>query len=126
METDISQVLIQSLTGLFYVLPTIVFIIISGYYLMKMGSKTDGILILIGNIIIFLSTVVGQILFIQLSFGQTWDVDAYSYISTALGILSFIGSILFVVGIFLLMKRVIKTKSLAGTMIINSTEDTKS
>ncbi|WP_299248544.1 hypothetical protein [uncultured Aquimarina sp.] len=126
METDISQVLIQSLTGLFYVLPTIVFIIISGYYLMKMGSKTDGILILIGNIIIFLSTVVGQILFIQLSISQTWDVGSYSYISTALGILSFIGSILFVVGIFLLMKRVIKTKSLAGTMIINSTEDTKS
>ncbi|AXT53635.1 hypothetical protein D1818_23445 [Aquimarina sp. BL5] len=126
MESDVAPVIIQLLTGLFYAIPTIIFIVISIYYLMKIGSKTDGVLILIGNIILFLSIVVNQILFIQLSVYQSWDGYYYSYISTALSILSFIGSILFVIGVFLLMKKVIKTKSLTGTIIDSVTEDTTS
>lgn len=126
MESDVAPVIIQLLTGLFYAIPTIIFIVISIYYLMKIGSKTEGVLILIGNIILFLSIVVNQILFIQLSVYQSWDSYYYSYISTALSILSFIGSILFVIGVFLLMKKVIKTKSLTGTIIDSVTEDTTS
>ncbi|MDH7444104.1 hypothetical protein [Aquimarina sp. 2201CG14-23] len=112
MESNISQVLIQLLTGLFYALPTIAFIVISIYYLLKTGTKTDGILILIGNIIIFLSIVLGRILFIQLAVYQKWEGETYSYLSTGISALSFIGSILFVVGTFLLIRKVIKTKSL--------------
>ncbi|WP_299260680.1 hypothetical protein [uncultured Aquimarina sp.] len=126
METDISQVLVQSLTGLFYVLPTLVFIIISSYYLMKMGGKMDGILILVGNIIIFLSSIINQVLFIQLSVYQSWDGYYYSYISTALSILSFIGSILFVAGTFLLIRKVIKTKSSTEVIAKRTVDDNES
>ncbi|SEM23546.1 hypothetical protein SAMN04487910_4506 [Aquimarina amphilecti] len=112
MEADITQIIIQLLMGLAYAIPTLFFIVISIYYLLKMGSQIDGILILIGNVIIFLCIVIGRILFIQFAFYQQWEGNMYSYITTAISIVSVIGSILFAIGIFLLMKKVIKTKSL--------------
>ncbi|AXT55839.1 hypothetical protein J8L88_20630 [Aquimarina sp. MMG015] len=114
MEADITQIIIQLFIGLAYAIPTLFFIIISIYYLLKMGSQIDGILILAGNVIIFLCIVIGRILFIQFAFYQKWEGTIYSYITTAISIVSVIGSILFAVGVFLLMKKVIKAKSLTS------------
>jgi len=119
MESDVSQILIQLMTGLLYSIPTIIFIIISVYYLIKMGPKTDGIFILIGNIIILLSIIAHQVLFLNV---QNITTELFSWISAAINIFSFLGSTLFVIGIFLLIKRVIKTKSFTDT-IVNPTHN---
>ncbi|WP_299189481.1 hypothetical protein [uncultured Aquimarina sp.] len=114
MDIDTPQIIIQLLMGLVYAIPTIFFIAISIYYLSKMKSQIEGILILIGNVIIFLCIIIGRILFIQFAFYQKWEGTIYSYITTAISIVSVVGSILFAVGIFLLMKKVIRTKSLTS------------
>ncbi|MFD2565634.1 MULTISPECIES: hypothetical protein [Aquimarina] len=113
MEPNTPQIIVQLLLALAYAIPTIFFIVISIYYLVKMGSQTDGILILVGNVIIFLSIIVGRVLFIQLAFYEKWQGEMYSYISGAVNILSFLGASAFAVGVFLLMKKVIKTNTLA-------------
>ncbi|WP_109300195.1 hypothetical protein [Aquimarina sp. AU474] len=107
---DLSQIIIQLLMALLYAIPTLLFIIISAYYIMNKGAKTDGLLILIGNIIIILSTIIGKILFIQFVYYQKWESTMYSYIVTAVNIFSFIGAMLFVVGLFLLIRKVVKNK----------------
>ncbi|WP_299222324.1 hypothetical protein [uncultured Aquimarina sp.] len=119
------MIIIQVLRLLFFCIPTLLFIGIAIYYLNKMKSKTEGILILIGNIIILLSIIVNTLLFVMFM-DETWEHMTYSYILSGINILSFIGSMLFVAGTFLLIKRVIKTKSLTGTIINNVTEDTTS
>ncbi|KZS38601.1 hypothetical protein AWE51_13455 [Aquimarina aggregata] len=111
MNADTSQILIQALTGLFYAIPTLLFIGIGIHYLIKKGNTTDGIFIVIGNIIILLSIVIGKILFIQFVVYQKWDSTVYTYIISAINIVSFIGSILFVIGLFLLTKKVIKVNN---------------
>ncbi|WP_299441041.1 hypothetical protein [uncultured Aquimarina sp.] len=114
MEANTPQILIQLLLGLVYSIPTIFFIIISIHYLLKMGSTTDGILILLGNSILLLSSILGKIAWIQLVFYQKWEGEIYSYVNIVLGTISFIGSVLFVIGVFLLVKKVLKTKSLSA------------
>ncbi|MHA7059766.1 hypothetical protein ACWGOQ_0021240 [Aquimarina sp. M1] len=111
MNSDFSQIIVQLLMGLAYAIPTLFFIVISIYYLIKMGTQTDGILILIGNSIIFISIVINQVIFIQLAFYEKWQGESYTYLSSAINILSFFGSLAFAIGVLLLMKKVIKTKS---------------
>ncbi|MGY3794283.1 hypothetical protein [uncultured Aquimarina sp.] len=111
IDSNTTQVMIQLLMGLVYAIPSLLFIIISIYYLLKMGSQIDGTLILIGNVIIFLSVIIGQIAFVQFAFYQKWEHTSYSYISTGISIFSFIGRVLFAVGIFLLIKKMIKQKN---------------
>jgi len=111
MDSNTYQIFIQLLMGLLYAIPSLIFIGISIYYISKMGTLIDGILILIGNIIILLSIAIGKILWIQFVFFQTWQRDLYSYISTAISIFSVLGSILFAIGVFLLVKRVIRSKT---------------
>ncbi len=113
MEINTSQILIQLLLALAYAIPTIFFIVISIYYLLKMGSRTDGILILAGNIVILLSIILSRILFIQFAFYEKWQGEMYSYVSSAINVISFMGSLAFAIGVFLLMKKIIKTKTVA-------------
>lgn len=111
IDSNTTQVMIQLLMGLVYAIPSLLFIIISIYYLLKMGSQIDGTLILIGNVITFLCVIIGQIVFIQFAFYEKWQHTSYSYISTGISIFSFIGRVLFAVGVFLLIKKMIKQKN---------------
>lgn len=111
MDADISQIIIQLLMGFLYGLPTLAFIIICLYYLKKVGSVIDGILLLIGNSIIFITIILGQIAMIYFVHYRTWEANTYTYITIGNNVLSFIGSILCVVGLFLLVKRVIKNST---------------
>ncbi len=108
MNTSTPQIIIQLLLGLFYAIPSIAFIIICLYYLKKAGSTTDGLLLLIGNSIIFITIILSQITMVLFVYYRKWEADIYSYITMGTGILSFIGSVLSILGLFLLVKRVIK------------------
>ncbi|MBW1297354.1 hypothetical protein [Aquimarina litoralis] len=111
MELGNSQVLIQAILGLLYAIPTLLFVIISIYYIRKTGPEIDATLILVGNVIIFLCIVVGKILWIQFVFYRKWPGEAYSYMTAAISVLSVLGSLFFAVGTFLLVKKVIKAKA---------------
>ncbi|GAA4277997.1 hypothetical protein [Aquimarina mytili] len=108
MDANTPSIIIQLLLGIVYALPTVAFIIISLYYLKKAGSTIDGVLILIGNIIIFTTIILNQASMVLFVYYRKWSADVYSYITMGTGILSFIGSILFIVGLSLLVKRVVK------------------
>ncbi|MCK8520785.1 hypothetical protein M0D21_04375 [Aquimarina sp. D1M17] len=105
---DTSQIIIQLLMGLVFAIPTLFFIGIGLFYISKVGTKTDGLLFLIGNIVILLSIIINKILFVQFIVYQNMEATTYSYVLYATNILSFIGSILFAIGLYLLVKKAVK------------------
>ena len=94
----------QLLSSLLYVIPTLLVIGISSYYLMKVGPQTEGILILVSHIIFFVCVAVNNIVFSGLF---SFDSDNYQTVGLITSILSFIGSILLVIGLYLVMNKVI-------------------
>ncbi len=108
MDVNMPSIIVQLLLGIVYALPTMACIIISLYYLKKAGSTIDGVLILIGNSILCTTIILSQVFMVLFVHYRKWSTDIYSYITMGTGVLSFIGSILFVVGLSLLVKRVIK------------------
>ncbi len=107
---DSSQIIIQLLIALLYAIPTVLLILIILYYIIKKGAKIDGILMLIGNIIVLIATIISKILFIQLVHYQKWEATSYSYMIAVINIISFIGSLAFVIGLLLLIRKIVKNK----------------
>ena len=116
MQSDIYQVIVQSAMSLLYTLPVLAFIILAIYYISKVGSTTDGYLILIGNIIIFIASLITALSFLQITIFRNWEIKTYTTITAAMQVLSFIGKILFVIGVFLLLKKVIKNKKIVTSI----------
>ncbi len=85
-----------------YVLPIFLFIVLSIYYISKAGLKTEGLFILIGNILIFIVAITHQFLYIYI---DSWGFRLYTIINIGVNAISFIGSLLFLIGFFLLIKR---------------------
>ena len=110
MQSELYQIITQLAMSLLYTTPVIAFIIISIYYMAKNGANTEGYLILVGNIIIFLSSLASTIALLQINVYQKWGISTYSTISIGIQAFSFIGKILFVIGVFLLFRKVIKMK----------------
>jgi len=112
LETNnMGMIIMQILRILFFSIPTLLFIGMAIYYLNKMKSNTEGMLILIGNILILLSSIANTLLF-SLYMDEASKFITYSLIVSGINILAFIGSALFVIGVFILIKKMIKTKSL--------------
>ncbi|EZH74004.1 hypothetical protein ATO12_14090 [Aquimarina atlantica] len=105
MELSITEILKYFFLGIITSIPQLVIAILCIYYIIKVGSKTDGILLTTGSIISLLcgiSNTVGT------TYISTLGADTYlTYIYVIQGF-SFLGSILFVIGFFLLIKKTIK------------------
>ncbi len=107
MGFDFSEILLRVSGALFYILPIILFIILAIYYNSKIGSTKEGILILVGNILILIVAILHQFLYTLV---ESWGFELYAIINFGVNAISFIGSILFLIGLFLMMKKLIKAK----------------
>ncbi|WP_103864859.1 hypothetical protein [Aquimarina sp. I32.4] len=105
IDTDFSEILLRITGIIFYIIPIIVFIILAIYYISKVGSTKEGILILIGNILLFIVAIIHQFLFMLV---DSWGFNLYSIINSGVNFIAFIGSILFIIGFYLLIKKAIK------------------
>lgn len=108
IESNFSEILLRITGAFFYIVPTIFFIILAIYYTSKVGSTKEGTLILIGNILILIVTILHQ--FMYLFIGQ-WGIDLYSIISIGVNAISFIGFMLFLIGFYIMIQKIIKSKA---------------
>ncbi len=110
MESDIIKVVTNIFISFLTSLPQIIIVILCLYYLYKVTSKTEGILLAAGSIISLLCSVSIFMASSYIShFEQINSYETLVYISHGL---SFFGSILFTIGFFLLIRKTIKNKSL--------------
>ncbi|WP_062059032.1 hypothetical protein [Aquimarina longa] len=94
---------------LFYILPILAFIVLSIYYINKVGNTKEGTFILVGNILILVVAIIHQFLF---RFIDNLGVDIYTFINLICNLVAFIGSILFVIGFFMIIKKNIKNDTI--------------
>ncbi|EZH74003.1 hypothetical protein ATO12_14085 [Aquimarina atlantica] len=106
-SSNVSEIILRVTGALFYILPILVFIILTIYYMSKKGTTKEGILILIGNILILIVAILHQFLYM---FIDSWGFDIYSIINTGVNTISFIGSILFLIGFYIMIQKIIKNK----------------
>lgn len=106
-SSNLSEIILRITGALFYILPILVFIILSIYYISKKGSTKEGILVLIGNILILIVAILHQFLYM---FIDSWGFDLYAIINAGVNAISFIGSILFIIGFYMMIQKIIKNK----------------
>ncbi len=109
MEPDYTQVLYSILVGLFSSLFSIFTIIICIYYIVKMGSKIEGTLMIIASSISLLCSIATQIGVLYI---KTWGTNDYLHFTYIIQGFAFLGSLLFIIGFFILIRKVIHYKSL--------------
>lgn len=107
IESNFSEILLRVTGALFYIFPIILFIILAIYYNSKVGSTKEGVLILVGNILILIVAIIHQFLF---TFVDSWGFDVYAIINAGVNAISFIGSILFLIGLYMMIQKLIKAK----------------
>ena len=113
MQSDIFATILDTLLSILYFIPKIVLLILSIYYLYKAGKSKDGILILIGTIISMIDFISFRVLLYLYSL-DIFDHQMYTYISFVVNAISSIGYIIFTIGIYFLIKKVIQLKSLSS------------
>ncbi|WP_035095769.1 hypothetical protein [Aquimarina megaterium] len=106
-SSNVSEIIHRIIGGLFYILPILLFIILTIYYISKKGTTKEGVLILIGNILILVVAVLHQFIY---RFVDSWGFDAYLIINSGINTISFIGSILFIIGFYIMIQKIIKNK----------------
>ncbi|MEW7291576.1 hypothetical protein [Aquimarina sp. 2304DJ70-9] len=112
MEPSLTETLYYIFLGLLTSMGQVLIIAICIYYLFKIGAKADSILLLIGSIISLvctLATTVGAL------YAKIWGTEAYLQFTYILQGFSFVGSLLFLIGFFILVRRVIKNIGLNKT-----------
>lgn len=109
MELDILEIIKYIFLGLLTSIPQIIIVVLCIYYLYKVGTKTEGILLTTGSTI---SLLCGVASVVGASYFSGFGVDSYLTFTYIVQGFSFIGSILFVIGFFLLIRKTIKNKSL--------------
>lgn len=105
MESSILEIVKYIFLGLLTSIPQLIIVILCVYYIFKTGSKTEGILLTIGSITSLLcdvSNVVGAMSV------NTLRADSYVTFTYIVQGFSFLGSVIFVIGFFLLIKKTIK------------------
>jgi hypothetical protein len=105
MEQDITEIIKHIFLGIITSIPQLVIAILCIYYILRVGLKTEGILLTTGSIISLLcgiSNIVGA------TYISTLGVDSYVTFIYFIQGFSFLGSVLFVIGFFLLIKKAIK------------------
>ncbi|TSE10862.1 MULTISPECIES: hypothetical protein [Aquimarina] len=107
IESNFSEILLRFTGAIFYIFPIILFIILAIYYNSKVGSTKEGVLILVGNILILIVAILHQFLY---TFVDLWGFDIYAIINAGVNGISFIGSILFLIGLYMMIQKLIKAK----------------
>ena len=107
MTSNFSEILLRVLGSLFYILPILLFIILAIYYMGKTQSSKEGTLILIGNILILIVAILHQFLYL---FIDDFGFDLYTIINIGINTISFIGSVLFLIGVYIMVQKIIKTQ----------------
>ncbi len=105
MEPSITKILSFILLGILTSMGQVLILGICLYYIYKIGSKKDSILVLLGSMIWLLcsiSTLVATL------YVRVWGTETYQLVTYAIQGFSFFGSLLFVIGFFLLIRRVVK------------------
>ncbi len=77
-------------------------VLITIYYIVKSGSKLDGILMLTGSCLSLLCSI-----FIQVG-ALLWEAETYAFSMYIISGISTLGSVLFVIGFFLLIRKFLK------------------
>ncbi|WP_103070516.1 hypothetical protein [Aquimarina sediminis] len=109
MVPSITEIITHIFFGLAASIPQVFIVVICLYYIFKKGSKIEGVLLVSGSILSLLCALSTQI---GVLFSQVWGADSYlTYTYVFYGI-SFIGSVLFVIGFFILVRKTIKHKVL--------------
>jgi glucan phosphoethanolaminetransferase (alkaline phosphatase superfamily) len=106
-NSNLSEIILRVTSALFYIVPILVFIILAIYYINKNGSTKEGLLVLIGNILILIVAIIHRFLY---TFIDSWGFDVYAIINTGVNAISFIGSILFLIGFYMMIQKIIKNK----------------
>lgn len=105
MTSNFPEILLRVLGTLFYILPILLFIILAIYYMGKTQSSKEGTLILIGNILILIVAILHQFLYL---FIDDLGIDLYTIINVGINTISFIGSVLFLIGVYIMVQKIIK------------------
>lgn len=105
MEPSISEIIYYIFLGVLTSLGKVFILVICIYYIFKIGSKADSLLLLLGSIIWLLC---GILTLVGTRYAQVWGSESYVTYSYVLQGFSFVGSLLFVIGFFLLIRKIIK------------------
>ncbi|MEW7277411.1 hypothetical protein ABW636_02300 [Aquimarina sp. 2201CG1-2-11] len=105
MNPTIFEILYQILLGFAISIGEVFVLIICIYYLFKTGIKTDSVLLLLGSIFIIMNVILTHI---GILYSQIWGMDSYLLYTYFTRGIYFLGSILFVIGFFYLIRKVIK------------------
>ncbi len=106
---DMLDILMRISGILFFTLPIIFFVILAVYYINKVGKTREGMMVLIGNILIFIVAVIHQFLYLLI---DALGYEIFSFINITINFISFIGSVLFLIGFYFIIKKVINTTKL--------------
>ncbi|GGX14993.1 hypothetical protein [Aquimarina muelleri] len=107
MTSNFSEILLRITGSLFYILPILIFIILAIYYMSKTQSSKEGALILIGNILILIVAILHQFLYL---FIDDFGFDLYAIINVGVNAISFVGSVLFLIGLYMMIQKIINTQ----------------
>ncbi len=108
MEPSITEIFYYVFLGLLTSPAQLIIILICLYYLIKSKATADSVLLMIGSFIILLSTILTQV---GVLYAKTWGSNSYLSYSFVIQGISIVGSLLFAVGLFLLIRKVIKFKT---------------
>ncbi len=110
MESNFTDMLLRVIGILFYAVPVLFFIILAIYYISKADAKIPGILILIGNILILLVVITNQFLYLYI---EDWGIDLFSLVSVVVNAISFVGYVLFLIGFFMIIQKLLKKQNIS-------------
>ena len=105
MEPTLLEILYYIFLGLITSGGQVLIFILSIYYWAKTGSKVDSILLVVGSSISLITLILIQI---GVLYASVWGKEVYLQFTYLTQGISFIGSLLFVIGFFLLIRKIIK------------------
>ncbi len=107
MEPSIKEILLHIFLGFLTSPAQLIILLICIYYLIKSKGTTDSILLLVGSSITLLDYI-----FIQVGvlYAKNWGSDSYITYSLIVQSISKVGSLLFAIGLFNIVRKVLKIK----------------
>ncbi len=104
-SSNFPEILSRIAGTLFYILPIFLFVILAIYYVSNVGTKLEGVFVLVGNILILLVAISHQFLYL---FIDSWGFELFSFINIGVNAISFVGYLLFLIGFLKIIQQNIK------------------
>ncbi len=105
MEPSITEIIYYVFLGLLTSIGQVFLVILCLYYLYKIGTKADSVLLIVGSLISLLCAISNPV---GALYAKSWGADSYLSFTYIIQGFSALASLLFVIGFFLLIRRVIK------------------